>query len=238
MKTIRALAVASAAALAVLAAGCVSRAPGGGDAGQAARRAAQVPTSATANPALAAFPPSTTPDPPRYDRALTLRVRTVGPVSKVRVKLLGAEGSSRADYFLKRVGRDTWAAAFIAPAPGTYPIEVYLYDANGTAWRVENRAWKLRTTGRVSERPDQLVRDYLRALPHDYAKAIKSVEILSVEELSPSEDPSLPEGARLFRAVIEEQRWQGPPERKIYVFTLRPVGTDSGYYISDVRASR
>jgi len=195
-------------------------------------------TSATGNPALAVSEPVVSPQEPRFDKALTVRVRTRGPVAKVRLKLEGAEGLSRGDYFLKKEGDDEWAAVFIAPPPGTYPLTIILYDAAGKSWPVPRQKTALTTHGDGYVDPESLVRNYLLALPRDNPNIYRSLEILEIEETEPSDEGGAPPGSRVYRAVVIEERWQGPKARVIYTFVLGRQGASGSWYIRDVRSSQ
>jgi hypothetical protein len=159
-------------------------------------------------------------------------------VVKVRLKLEGAEGLSRGDYFLKKVGDDEWVAVFIAPPPGTYPLTFILYDAAGKSWPVPRQKTALTTYGDGYVDPESLVRNYLLALPRDNPKIYRSLEIIEIEEIESSEEAEASSGSRIYRAVVIEERWQGPKTRVIYTFTLGRQGASGSWYIRDVQSSQ
>lgn len=201
------------------------------------------PTSSTGNPAFAVRLLSITPDPVKAEKAVTIKIKTSGDISKVFLEVKGAEHFTQGKYFLKRQLENEWAISFIAPLPGEYPMLFRLYEAADRWYLVSNQRWILKVTGELTEvkDPEKLVTQYFLNLAKENPQLYKSIEVKNVEEIKI--EPESKKGApkiKKFRIEVLEKYWDPTASARgrdgyfVYYVEVRQDSQQAPWYITNI----
>ena len=186
------------------------------------------------------------PNPCSPEKAVSVMVRAKGKISKVLIKVKGAESYLGEGIYLRPAGDNEWVIGFIAPQPGYYPLETVLFDYQGNNIPFTSPDWILRVEGSKNNasNPEELIRKYFLNLVFEQPKVFKSIEVLDIEEISiPHEKRLDPKNTRLFRVEVQKEYWdsefskQNKNKTSSYYIYLSRNNPSATWYISEVSTS-
>lgn len=186
------------------------------------------------------------PNPCPPEKAVSVMVRAKGKISKVLVRVKGAESYLGEGIYLRPAGDNEWIIGFIAPQPGFYSLETVLFDYQGNNFPFTSPDWILKVEGskKSASTPENLIRKYFLSLVFEQPKVYKSVEVLGIEEVSIPDKKGLDtKNTRLFRVEVQEEYWdpefseQRKDKTSLYYVYLSRNNPSAPWHISDISTS-
>lgn len=186
------------------------------------------------------------PNPCASEKAATIVVKTRGKISKVLIKIKGAESYLGEGVFLRPIKDNEWIVGFIAPQPGTYPVEVVLFDYQKNKFSFTSPNWILRVknSNKSAGNVEDMIRDYFLRMIAEQPKVYKSIEVLRTEEVPLPKKPGIDaKNTKLFKVEIRKEYWdpefskRRKDEISIYYVYLSRNDPSAPWHISEVNTT-